>query len=60
MYSEKSATGYVGIKNLGCICYMNALIQQLFMIKQFRNGILNAQDPKKGENGLEEDFLYQL
>lgn len=25
MDSEKSSTGYVGIKNLGCICYMNSL-----------------------------------
>jgi len=25
MDSEKSATGYVGLKNLGCICYMNSL-----------------------------------
>lgn len=24
---EKSTTGYVGIKNLGCICYMNSLNQ---------------------------------
>lgn len=32
MDSEKSSTGYVGIKNLGCICYMNSLFQQLFMI----------------------------
>jgi ubiquitin carboxyl-terminal hydrolase 9/24 len=22
---EKSITGHVGIKNLGCICYMNSL-----------------------------------
>ena len=22
---EKSSTGYVGIKNLGCICYMNSV-----------------------------------
>jgi ubiquitin carboxyl-terminal hydrolase 9/24 len=22
---EKSSTGHVGIKNLGCICYMNSL-----------------------------------
>jgi ubiquitin carboxyl-terminal hydrolase 9/24 len=27
MESEKSSTGYVGIKNLGCICYMNSLFQ---------------------------------
>lgn len=25
MDSEKSSTGYVGLKNLGCICYMNSL-----------------------------------
>lgn len=27
MESEKSSTGYVGLKNLGCICYMNSLFQ---------------------------------
>lgn len=39
---RKSATGYVGIKNLGCICYMNAMLQQFFMIPQFRYGILTV------------------
>ena len=24
---EKSSTGYVGINNLGCICYMNSTLQ---------------------------------
>ena len=33
--------GYVGIKNLGCICYMNSLNQQLFMIPGFRNDVLS-------------------
>lgn len=33
---EKSSTGYVGLKNLGCICYMISLFQQLFMIPGFR------------------------
>lgn len=27
IFNEKSLTGYVGIKNLGCICYMNSLMQ---------------------------------
>jgi len=58
VFNEKSSTGYVGIKNLGCICYMNSLLQQLFMIKTFRNGILNTQDPEKGAKGLEDDLLF--
>eukprot|EP00826_Nyctotherus_ovalis_P008316 TRINITY_DN12148_c0_g1_i1.p1 TRINITY_DN12148_c0_g1~~TRINITY_DN12148_c0_g1_i1.p1 ORF type:complete len:244 (+),score=68.15 TRINITY_DN12148_c0_g1_i1:277-1008(+) len=29
---EKSTTGYVGLKNLGAICYMNSLLQQFYMI----------------------------
>lgn len=36
----RSASGYVGLKNFGCTCYMNALIQQLFMIQELRLGIL--------------------
>lgn len=42
---EKSLTGRVGIKNLGCICYMNSLNQQLFMIPTFRNDVLSIEDP---------------
>eukprot|EP01022_Parablepharisma_sp_SALTPOND_P032448 TRINITY_DN845_c0_g2_i1.p1 TRINITY_DN845_c0_g2~~TRINITY_DN845_c0_g2_i1.p1 ORF type:complete len:2060 (+),score=156.24 TRINITY_DN845_c0_g2_i1:5530-11709(+) len=42
-FSEKSATGYVGIKNLGCICYMISLLQQLYMIPSFRNAIISAK-----------------
>lgn len=42
----KSPTGYVGLKNLGCICYMNSFNQQLFMIPYFRYSITNANDPE--------------
>ena len=27
---------YVGITNLGCICYMNSMLQQFFMVPAFR------------------------
>ena len=32
----RSPTGFVGLRNLGCTCYMNALFQQLFMVKKLR------------------------
>lgn len=39
----RSATGYVGLKNFSCTCYMNSLIQQLFMIPSLRKGILESE-----------------
>ncbi|RLN94677.1 hypothetical protein BBJ28_00007697 [Nothophytophthora sp. Chile5] len=31
---------HAGLENPGCICYMNALVQQLFMMPVFRDGLL--------------------
>ena len=60
MYLEKSNTGYVGLKNLGCTCYMNSLLQQFFMIPEFRDAIL-AVPPKKNLNlDDSENLLYQF
>ena len=53
---EKSKTGFVGLKNLGCTCYMNSVLQQLFTISSFRESIL--QSPVK--EPLEENLLYEL
>ena len=53
---EKSSSGYVGIYNPGCICYMISLFQQIFMIPSFRNDIMsihaNTQEEAKEENML--------
>jgi ubiquitin carboxyl-terminal hydrolase 9/24 len=57
---EKSATGYVGLKNLGCICYMISLFQQLFMIPGFRKDILAVEDPNHDNNEPDENMLYQF
>ena len=58
MDSEKSSTGYVGLKNLGCICYMNSLFQQLFMVQSLRNDLLSVAD--KPADDKDENMLYQL
>ena len=43
--APRSSTGYVGLRNLGCICYMNATMQQFFMVPRFRRGVLSWQEP---------------
>ncbi|XP_051782099.1 probable ubiquitin carboxyl-terminal hydrolase FAF-X [Erpetoichthys calabaricus] len=37
--------GFVGLKNAGATCYMNSVIQQLYMIPAIRNGILAVEVP---------------
>lgn len=50
---------FTGLVNPCCICYMNSLMQQFYMISQFRKGIINSQGRKDPENG-DDDLLYQL
>ena len=44
---------FVGLKNLGAICYINSIIQQLFMIGEMRNTIMSI-------NTKEQGVLFQL
>ncbi|XP_065055791.1 probable ubiquitin carboxyl-terminal hydrolase FAF-X isoform X1 [Rhopilema esculentum] len=38
----RPARGFVGLKNAGATCYMNSVIQQLYMIPEIRAGILEV------------------
>lgn len=46
----RSLLGYAGIVNLGCICYMISMLQQFYMVPQFRYAILEADDKKEPTN----------
>ena len=51
-----SISEFVGLDNLGCTCYMNSIIQQLFMIVPFRQAIQTVINQKEGDRSL--DTLY--
>lgn len=35
---------FVGLYNLGCICYMNAILQQFYMTPEFRYALLGIEN----------------
>lgn len=41
-FKQRSTTGFAGLKNLGNICYINSMLQQIFMNKTFRYLILRV------------------
>lgn len=53
-HPEKSSLGYIGLENPGCICYMNSLFQQLYMIQPLRDLFLQLEFKNQGS------ISYQL
>jgi len=46
----KASNGYVGLRNLGNTCYMNATLQQLYNMPKLRYGILSVPRDFTGED----------
>lgn len=44
-WNTKSVTGYVGLSNQGATCYLNSLIQTLFMTPEFRDAVYKWYAP---------------
>uniref|UniRef100_T1IKX5 ubiquitinyl hydrolase 1 n=1 Tax=Strigamia maritima TaxID=126957 RepID=T1IKX5_STRMM len=53
---SRASCGYVGLKNAGATCYMNSVIQQLFLVPGVREAILSVDD----ENAKEDSVFCQF
>ena len=62
------AFGHVGLKNNGCICYLNSILQQMYMVPSFRYAIMSVDDKKDKNNQMslffnnhfDDNLLHQL
>jgi ubiquitin carboxyl-terminal hydrolase 47 len=53
-------TGYVGLVNQAMTCYLNSLLQALYMTPEFRNALYKWEfDGKEKDNG-EKSIPFQL
>jgi ubiquitin carboxyl-terminal hydrolase 47 len=59
-YIEKSLTGYTGLINQGATCYLNSLIQTLYMIPEFRMELYLSHFEENEEDDNETNLAYQL
>ena len=61
---SKSFNNYLGLKNLSSLCYMNSVLQQLFMIPIFKKSLMNLKikdiDYKSKETEDLDELLFQL
>ena len=58
--TARASTGYVGLKNAGATCYMNAVFQQLFAIPRLRNDILSVQSACATSDERANSVFHQL
>ena len=52
----RAVCNYVGLKNAGATCYMNSVIQQLFLVPGIKETLLSVDD----EDADEETLFFQF
>ncbi|XP_066582168.1 ubiquitin carboxyl-terminal hydrolase 47 [Prorops nasuta] len=57
---EKPEIGYVGLVNQAMTCYLNSLLQALFMTPEFRNALYNWEYVEGSEKDEANSIPYQL
>lgn len=59
-WDSRKETGYVGFKNQGATCYMNSLLQTLYMVNAFRQAVYNMPLPEPGNENSGSLMSYAL
>lgn len=60
LFCGKSETGYVGLFNQGATCYLNSLLQSLYMTPQFRKAIFEISFDEQKDGDPTYHIPYQL
>lgn len=59
-WDSRKETGFVGFKNQGATCYMNSLLQSLYMVNAFRKAVYNMPLPDPGNENSGSELSYAL
>ncbi|XP_072531165.1 uncharacterized protein [Salminus brasiliensis] len=56
--TQKASVGYVGLRNQGATCYLNTVLQTLFMTEDFRKAVESLKTPTESSVSYELQQLF--